>query len=115
MQGIAAEAPLAPTSFLNVDSSLTGRVWRERLAGAGQAQALAVAQRHGVPDLLATVLVGRGVTLDAVPEYLAPTIRSLLPEPYRLTDMEAAAERIAASGSRFSETTMSTAPRRRRF
>lgn len=101
MHGIAAvRAPLAPTSFLNVDSSLTGRVWRERLAAEGRTQALAVAQRHGVPELLATVLVGRGVTLDDVPEYLTPAIRSLLPEPYRLTDMEAAAERIAQAVER---------------
>lgn len=101
MQGIAAaQAPLVPNSFLNVRSSLTGRTWRERLDAGGRAQALAMTQRHGVSDLLATVLVGRGVALDAVPEYLAPTIRSLLPEPYRLTDMEAAAERIARAVER---------------
>ncbi len=98
MSGLAAPAMGASSStFLGVDLSLTGRVWRERLDAPGQALALAIAQRHGVPDLLARILAGRGVGLDIVAEYLSPSIRTLLPEPYRLTDMEAAAQRIAAA------------------
>jgi single-stranded-DNA-specific exonuclease len=37
------------------------------------------------------------VTVGTAAEYLAPTLRSLMPDPYRLTAMEAAAERIAAA------------------
>ena len=38
-----------------------GRAWRDRLDARGQARALTIAQRHGVPELLARVLAGRGV------------------------------------------------------
>jgi single-stranded-DNA-specific exonuclease len=95
MFGSAARAPEAALPLFGVESSFTGRVWRDRLDTFRHAQALAIAQRHGLPEILASVLAGRGVGLDAVPEYLAPTLRTLLPEPYRLTGMEAAAERLA--------------------
>jgi len=52
-------------------------------------------QRHGTPELLARILVGRNVEVDAVAAYLDPSIRTLLPDPYELTDMAAAAARIA--------------------
>lgn len=96
LQAIKTEAPgEAAPALLGVQSSFTGRFWRERLDAGGRAQALAIAQRHGVSEILGSVLAGRGVGLDAVSEYLSPSIRSLLPEPYLLTGMEAAAQRIA--------------------
>jgi single-stranded-DNA-specific exonuclease len=57
--------------------------------------ALAMAQGHGVPDIVARVLAGRGVSAEEVEQFLDPTIRDLLPDPASLTDMEKAAERIA--------------------
>ncbi|MGH7879250.1 MAG: single-stranded-DNA-specific exonuclease RecJ, partial [Candidatus Binataceae bacterium] len=81
--------------FLGVERSATGRGWRDRLDDRGQARALAIAQRHGLPELLARVLAGRGVEPDEVAAYLDPTIKGLMPDPYRLTDMQAAAARIA--------------------
>ncbi|MFC5068858.1 single-stranded-DNA-specific exonuclease RecJ [Flaviflagellibacter deserti] len=87
--------PAEPAALLGVENSFCGRVWRERLDEAGQMRALAISQRHGVPDLLARILAGRGVTVDSAAEYISPSIRSLLPEPYLLTDMEKAATRIA--------------------
>ena len=56
----------------------------------GQARALAIAQRHGVPELLARVLAGRGVEPDEVAGFLDPSIKGLMPDPHGLTDMEAA-------------------------
>ena len=81
--------------FLNVSASVTGRVWRDRLDVRASQTALAIAQRHRVPDLLARVLAGRGVEIDDVPGHLDPTIRALLPDPSTLTDMDAAVERLA--------------------
>jgi single-stranded-DNA-specific exonuclease len=81
--------------FLGVERSATGRAWRDRLDQRGQARALDIAQRHGVPELLARVLAGRGVEADEVEAYLDPTVRRLLPDPHVLTAMEAAAGRIA--------------------
>ena len=81
--------------FLGVAQSACGRAWRDRLDARGQALALAIAQRHGLPELLARVLAGRNVEADGVEAFLDPTIKRLMPDPHTLTDMEAAAERLA--------------------
>jgi len=81
--------------FLGVSASVTGRQWRDRLDLRAGQTALAIAQRHQVPDILARVLAGRGVEIDDVPAYLDPSIRALLPDPSTLTDMDSAVERIA--------------------
>jgi single-stranded-DNA-specific exonuclease len=81
--------------FLGVAQSATGKVWRDRLDARGTARALAITQRHQLPEMLARVLAGRGVEIDAVPEFLDPTVRKLLPDPFTLTDMQVATKRIA--------------------
>src|SRR5476651_535836 len=81
--------------FLGVERSATGRTWRDRLDERGQARALTIAQRSGVPELLARVLAGRGVEADEVAGYLDPSIKRLMPDPHTLTDMEAASARLA--------------------
>jgi len=81
--------------FLGVAQSLTGRAWRDRLDERGSARALAIAQRHGIDELLARVLAGRNVDPDQVESYLDPTIKRLMPDPTTLTDMSAASARIA--------------------
>lgn len=57
----------------------------------------AMAQQHGVSELLASVLVGRGVTLDDVPQFLNPTLREALPDPFHLKDMDKAVARIVTA------------------
>lgn len=94
---ILAAVSSSEPCILGVEASLGGRRWRDRLsAGAAQA-ALAMAQRHGLPEIVARVMAGRGVAADDAPAYLDPTLKTLLPEPYSLTDMEPAAERIASA------------------
>ena len=83
-----------PRAFLGVDRSVSGQRWVSRLDQAGQNRALAMSQLHGMPELVARVLAGRGVAVDDAPAFLEPSIRSLMPDPYRLTDCEAAAERL---------------------
>lgn len=87
--------PQPPRAFLGVEHSVLGRPWRDRLDAAGQARALAIAQLLGAGDLLARVLAGRGVAPEAAEDHLEPTLRSLLPDPSSLIDMDAAAARIA--------------------
>ncbi|HXW72694.1 MAG TPA: single-stranded-DNA-specific exonuclease RecJ [Methylocella sp.] len=86
-----------PRAFLGVCRSVTGRAWRGRLDAAGEALALAIAQTHGTGDLLARVLAGRGVPLDSIATYLAPSLRNHLPDPLCVRDMGDAARRIAAA------------------
>jgi single-stranded-DNA-specific exonuclease len=85
----------ARSALLGVESSLTGRVWLDRLDEAGQSQALALTQQFGVSDLVARVLAGRGVTTSDLPAYLEPRLRDLMPDPSTITDMDPAAERLA--------------------
>lgn len=82
-------------AFLGVTQSATGRLWRDRLDARGAAQALAIAQRHDLPEMLARIIAGRNIAVDAVGDFLDPTIRKLMPDPHTLTDMEAATARIA--------------------
>jgi single-stranded-DNA-specific exonuclease len=87
--------PAHGDAFLGVEQSACGRVWRARLDERGSAQALAIAQRHDLPELLARVLAGRGVGIDEVESFLDPTVRRLMPDPDTLTSMPVAASRIA--------------------
>jgi single-stranded-DNA-specific exonuclease len=82
-------------NFLGVESSATGRAWRSRLDERGSARALAIAQRHELPELLARILAGRNVEADAVEAFLDPAIKRAMPDPNVLTAMPEAAGRIA--------------------
>lgn len=81
--------------FLDVRRSATGIFWEHRLSDRQDMVALAIAQGHGVPDIVARVLAGRGVQNAEAARFLDPTIRELLPDPASLTDMERAAARLA--------------------
>ncbi len=80
-------------ALLSVACSLSGQYWQAR-PGDDRA-ATTIAQRLGVPDLVARLLVQRGVTPDAAEAFLVPRLRDALPEPFSLKDMEPAAERLA--------------------
>ncbi|WP_210384225.1 MULTISPECIES: single-stranded-DNA-specific exonuclease RecJ [Rhizobium] len=90
------EQPVDPVqrAFLGVERSVSGNRWVSRLDQAGQNRALAIAQVHGLPELIARVLAGRGVGIDEAMAFLDPTIRTLMPDPYLLTDCEKAAQRL---------------------
>jgi single-stranded-DNA-specific exonuclease len=81
--------------FLGVEQSVTGRAWRDRLDARGSARALAIAQRHDLPELLARILAGRNVDVDAVEGFLDPAIKRSMPDPHVLSGMREAAGRIA--------------------
>jgi single-stranded-DNA-specific exonuclease len=78
---------------LSVASSLTERswLWRESDDRAG----LAIAERLGVPEIVGRVLAARDVGVDEAADFLAPTLRALLPDPNSLADMAQAAGRLA--------------------
>ena len=90
------EQPIDPVqrAFLGVERSVSGNRWVSRLDQAGQNRALAIAQTHGLPELIARVLAGRGVGQDEAMAFLDPTIRGLMPDPHLLTDCEKAARRL---------------------
>ena len=77
------------------DRSVTGRAWA--LRPTDDRLAYAIAQRHGVPELVARILAGRGVPLDGVADFLKPRLRTSLPDPSSLVDMDRAVDRLAAA------------------
>src|SRR6185295_9670115 len=81
--------------FLGVTNSATGRVWRDRCGPRESQTALAIHQRHGLPEILARIIASRGIALDEVENFLDPSIRRMMPDPSILTDMDKAAERLA--------------------
>lgn len=89
----AAVAGSPAIDWLDGGLSATGRRWLSQ--PSDERMALAVAQAHGLPDLAARILVSRGIGLDTVESYLAPTLRGFLPDPSELRDMDKAASRIA--------------------
>jgi single-stranded-DNA-specific exonuclease len=70
----------------------SGLPWRSRLTD--DRVATAIAQTHGLPEVVARVLAGRGVLPEAVPEFLAPALRGMLPDPFHLKDMDKAVARL---------------------
>ena len=82
------------TYALGVGRSLGGRRWLWR-SPAEDRIGLGIAQRLGLPELLGRMLATRGLDGDAAADFLAPTIRALLPDPHVLADMEVAANRLA--------------------
>lgn len=59
--------------------------------------ALTLQQRHSVPDVVARVMAIRGIGLDDAADFLEPTLRALLPDPFHLKDMDAAVTRMIAA------------------
>ena len=83
-------------AYLNVEKSLTGRRW---VGPSGEAERLAeaLAQQSGLPRPICAVLARAGVPASEAQAYLSPQLRSLLPDPRSLRDMETAAQRFLAA------------------
>ena len=89
---MSTEARAARSAFLGIERSLTGRRWASRLGD--ERMALAMAQRHGLPDAICRLLAAREVELDDVPDFLEPTLRKFLPDPSHLKGMDDAVARL---------------------
>jgi single-stranded-DNA-specific exonuclease len=52
-------------------------------------------QRLDLPEIIARILCSRGVNVDEANDYLNPTLKTYLPDPLHLLDMDIASKRIA--------------------
>jgi single-stranded-DNA-specific exonuclease len=77
---------------LEVRQSLLGKAWA--MAPCDERLALALAQRHGLHELLARLLALRGVGLDEAERYLNPSLRADMRDPFALVDMDKASARL---------------------
>jgi single-stranded-DNA-specific exonuclease len=80
-------------AFLGVETSVSGRRWVSRLAD--ERAAAAIAQRCELPDILARILAARRVPVDEAERFLNPTLRTLMPQPSAVRDLQKGAERLA--------------------
>lgn len=76
-----------------VDGTVSGRSWR--LRPADPACVAAIAQRHGLPEILGRVLAARGLGPADVPGFLEPRLKDSLPDPSHLADLDRVAARLA--------------------
>lgn len=58
---------------------------------------MAISQRLGVHELVARVMAGRNVGLDAAETFLNPALKTDMPDPTGLTDMDKAVSRLAGA------------------
>jgi single-stranded-DNA-specific exonuclease len=84
-------------TVFDVSRSVTDRAWVDRIDDSSRAVALAMVQQHGLPDVVARILAGRDVPIDALPGYLDPRLRDLMPDPFVMTAMEPAALKIVGA------------------
>jgi single-stranded-DNA-specific exonuclease len=88
----ALKVPYAPTAFLGVERSLTGRRWRTREADLALVEAFR--RRFSLPEIAARLLAARGVPFDGAENFLEPTLKALFPDPSSFVDMDEAARVI---------------------
>ena len=94
------KTPSSSRPFLEVESSVTGQRWQERLDLHSANTALTISQRHDIPDIVSRVMAGRGISVDEAEHFLQPSIRDLMPDPSTFTDMDEAANRVAEAVQR---------------
>jgi single-stranded-DNA-specific exonuclease len=75
--------------------SLTGWEWAVR--DADERAVASLMQRHQLPEPLARILALRGVMADEVEAFLNPSLKTALPDPSHLLDMDKAVARIVAA------------------
>ena len=73
--------------------SATNRKWN--LREVNEHLVTAIAREHDLPEIVARLLVARGVAPEEVHDFLNPSLRHFLPNPSHLLDMDRAAARIA--------------------
>ncbi len=80
------------SAFLGVERSVCGRRWRA--LAADNSEAAAIAERLALPEIVARLLAQRGIGVAEAPQFLAPRLRDLLPDPAHLRDMAPAVARL---------------------
>ncbi len=90
-QSVAESSDTAASGLLP-GAFLSGKRWR--IARIDERAALAMQQKTGLPEILCRLLVHRGVTWEEAENYLAPSLKNLMPDPFSLKDMDIAVTRI---------------------
>ena len=81
--------------FLGVERSFRGNRWE--VAAGDERVGLALAQRYQLPELVGRLMASRGIDIDTAEPFLNPELRTQLPDPSHLNDMDRAAAHLAAA------------------
>ncbi|WP_370931178.1 single-stranded-DNA-specific exonuclease RecJ [Bartonella sp. DGB1] len=73
-------------------NSIGGYIWQEILDQQKINYALSISQKKNIPEIIARILVARGVTEAEVEDFLDPKIKNTLPDPLTLKDMDRCGE-----------------------
>ncbi|MCB9989230.1 MAG: single-stranded-DNA-specific exonuclease RecJ [Rhodospirillales bacterium] len=84
---------MAGSALFGVDNSLGNARWV--LPPAETALVEKIARQYDLPEIVARLLVQRGVAAESVPSFLNPTLRSDLPDPFCMAGMTAMATDVA--------------------
>jgi single-stranded-DNA-specific exonuclease len=79
------------TYLLGVEQSVSGKQWVER--AYDERLAMTFSQRLGISAIAGRVMAARDVALDEASQFLQPTLRDLLPDPYHFKGMQDGVER----------------------
>ena len=79
-------------AFLGVHSSVSGKRWE--LRSADERETLAISQRFSLPEIVARFMVSRGIAMEEAEDFLNPSLKSQLPDPDHLLDMEKGIARL---------------------
>lgn len=79
-------------AFLGVQSSVSGKRWE--LRSADERETLAISQRFSLPEIVARFLVSRGIAMEDAEDFLNPSLKSQLPDPDHLMDMDKGIARL---------------------
>ncbi len=83
----------AESHVLDIQSSILGKKWT--FTPADERLAAGISQSFGLPEILGRLLAARDVGFEEVETFLNPTLKTQLPDPSMLKDMDKAAARIA--------------------
>jgi single-stranded-DNA-specific exonuclease len=87
--------------FLGVETSLTGRRWIARCPDGQTAATLGIMEeairRAGIPPIAAKLLVARGGTPETAARILSPRLKTEMPEPLSMKDMDKAVDAILSA------------------
>lgn len=87
-------ATLEKTSSHNITfpTSVLGAKWQ--LSEPNMRDVITLMQQNEIPELVARLLLNRGITSEKAFEFLEPSIKNSLPDPFHLLDMDKAADRL---------------------
>ncbi|KJV69428.1 single-stranded-DNA-specific exonuclease RecJ [Candidatus Neoehrlichia procyonis] len=73
-------------------TGITGSIWK--VDEVSTRNILAIQQKFGVCEIIARIISIKNIPINKIDDFLYPTLRNMLPDPFHLLDMEKAINRI---------------------